>query len=80
MSGDRAQRAYDRLLHAQEAIERQRIGKLRSDIARVTRDERLLSQAFFLLQLQISRVTASDMSQQMSLQPPHLRFEEIRFA
>jgi hypothetical protein len=64
MSGDRAQRAYDRLLHAQEAIERQRIGKLRSDIARVTRDERLLSQAFLLLQLQISRVAASDISQQ----------------
>ena len=30
----------------QEAIERLRIGKLRSDIARVTRDERILSQVF----------------------------------
>ncbi len=62
MSGDRAQRAYDRLLHAQEAIERQRIGKLRSDIARVTRDERLLSQVlsccsfrYLALQLQLCR-------------------------
>jgi len=27
MTGDAAQRAYDRLMHAQEAIERQRIGK-----------------------------------------------------
>ena len=49
MTGDRVQRAYDRLLHAQEAIERQRIGKLRSDIARVTRDDRLITQAATLM-------------------------------
>jgi hypothetical protein len=51
MTGDRVQRAYDRLLHAQEAIERQRIGKLRSDIARVSRDDRLLAQADKLMDI-----------------------------
>jgi hypothetical protein len=51
MSGEAAQRAYDRLMHAQEAIERQRIGKLRSDIARVSRDERILSQADALMRV-----------------------------
>jgi len=45
MSGDRAQRVYDRLMHAQEAIERQRIGKLKSDIARVRRGDCILWQA-----------------------------------
>jgi hypothetical protein len=51
MTGDAAQRAYDRLMHAQEAIERQRIGKLRSDIARVSRDDRILAQADALMQV-----------------------------
>jgi len=78
MSGDHAQRAYDRLLHAQEAIERQRIGKLRSDIARVTRDERLLSQVFVVLQRQISLVAASDISQPELYGPSLLRRELLK--
>jgi hypothetical protein len=51
MSGDRAQRAYDRLMLAQEAIERQRIGGLKSDIARVQRGDDILTQAQRLMEV-----------------------------
>lgn len=58
MAGDRAQRAYDGLLRAEEAIDGQRIGRLRSDIARVQRGdgEGILQQAELLMK-QHARVT-----------------------
>jgi hypothetical protein len=51
MTGDNAQRAYDRLMVVQEGIERQRIGGLKSDIARVQRGDDMLRQAEELMKV-----------------------------
>jgi hypothetical protein len=51
MTGDNAQRAYDRLMVVQEGIERQRIGGLKSDIARVQRGDDMLRQAEELMKI-----------------------------